>query len=152
MTLPYPSSPEISENIADSISRIEQNLEYLDGQITTATTKQVLKQSVDMTTNGLTTITGAGFTPTSVIVMACETTGKSQSWGMATSSTSRGCTYKTYARVAGSDTSLVLYLLQSAGASSSADLSSFNSDGAVFDFTAGGAVGLVMDILYIFMK
>ena len=154
MTLPYPDSPAVSENIADSISRIEQNIEYLDGQIADTSFAQVVLASVEMSTAWATVnVAGAGFTPTAVMAWGIDETGESMTWGMATSTAATGCVYKTYAGTAGSDASLLLYLLQASGASQQAELQSFHSDGAYIEFTkTGSPVGKVMTINYIFMR
>lgn len=156
MTLPYPSSPDKAENIGDSISRIEQNLEYLDGNIGLIAFKQVVSTSIEMSTaraSSTVNVAGVGFTPTGLMVWANEETGKSFSFGAATSNTLEGCSFVKYNSSVGVDSTLLYYLEQAAGASMEAVLQGFHSDGAYLELTRTGApVGAVMNINYIFIR
>lgn len=141
MTLPYPNSPDKDENIGQSITRIEQNLEYLDGQLRTTTIKHVVKTySMDTVgdAGGVQNVSGVGFTPTAVTVYAVETTGDSYSMGCNTDSND-ACVYRDYGGNVGSSSTVCAYLLQDSGDSQECVLTSYNSDGASFTWTETGA-------------
>jgi len=150
MTLPFPSSPVLGENIATSIDRIEQNLEYLDDALTTSTMKLINKTYDMATTAGAVAITGVGFTPASIVVFAMEYLGEAHSWG-ASDATSNMCTYSDYSVASGSSSTKLLYLLQAAGDSQEAVLTSYDSDGATLTFTKTGTPTGNMALILLFM-
>jgi len=154
MTLPFPNSPVKSENIATSISRIEQNLEYLDGQVSLSSLKYV-QSSFNMTTllDGANTlnVTGAGFTPTACIIFASEATGDSQSWGFADAA-GEGSTRRDYAGAIAASTTQCGYLQQSATNVVTIALDSFTADGADFTLTKTNSPTSAAFIIILFIK
>lgn len=157
MTLPYPDSPDVDENIGASISRIEQNLEYLDGVIAQTSFKHVTSLSVEMATRtGAFVVAGAGFQPTAMILHANELTGNSFCWGVATEiSSSVDCANlnidSSYG--GGHSSTAVLILSQTSANTLSASVASFFSNGVIMNFTKSGApTGEVMNMTYVFMR
>jgi hypothetical protein len=152
MTLPYPNSPDMGENIATSISRIEQNLEYLDGILVTSSFKLIYKAYDMSTTTGAVNITGVGFEPSAAIIFASETTGDSISFGVCDPDSASMCTYKDYSGAAGASDTNCLYLLQSAGNSQAAVFTSWDSDGMTLTFTeTGSCAAISMKLVILFM-
>ena len=144
MALPFPDSPVKGENIATSISRIEQNLEYLDGQVslTSFYVKYLTSEALDQ--NGTIQVRGIGFQPTACIVFASESTGNSVSWGMCDSDSSgdpdnQACNYETYDGTVASINAQVFYLSQASGVSTRAAVGDFVSDGLDLTWVAAGS-------------
>ena len=154
MTLPFPNSPVKNENIATSISRIEQNLEYLDGEITTTTFKTIYDtQNMSTLAAGANTvnITGVGFQPTAYILFAVETTGDSMSWGMG-DGTTEASIRRTYAGDSAISTSDSGFLQQALNDRLDIEFSSFDTDGATFTYRkTNSPISLVL-AMFLFMK
>jgi hypothetical protein len=160
MTLPYPDSPEIDENIGTSIPRIKDNLEYLDSLIGSGNVKTIVSTNVEMSTKfGTEIITGVGFQPRAMLTFGSYIGSHMNSWGGATeasagtSSVSIDChcvgQNETYAGVASSLSFLQIY--QTADTYIAGSVSNFNSDGAVLNWTKGGTpVSTAVNILYLF--
>lgn len=149
MTLPYPNSPDKDENIGQSITRIEQNLEYLDGQITTTQFKMVYKLYDMGTTNGATDITGVGFKPTAIVCFATETNNDSQSWGVYANNTER-CVYKDYNEDCDEYAGFI-YLKTGAATSMDGLVITTGDDGFTIDFGRTGTSGN-MSLIFLCMR
>lgn len=155
MTLPYPDSPDVDENIATSIERVKDNLEYLDGSATALiSSKTVLSTGINMATrSGAVAVSGVGFQPSAVIIYCCDRSANSASWGFATSATSMSCMYQDYISDIHTSATEILHLDQDVGKSQGAVLTSYGVDGATFTWTKTGLpVGSDMDVIYIFIK
>jgi len=136
MTLPFPDSPNTDENIADSITRIEQNLEYLDSGFSANT--KVVYYTADMTTDlGTVAYTGAGVTPKMVIIMARSTS--SSSWGVIDENGDEMVMYIPYTDLSATDTAKAVYLEQASGASQTAVVSALTADGVNLTWTKTGS-------------
>jgi hypothetical protein len=151
MTLPFPNSPAITEGIATSIDRIEQNLEYLDDAFVTSTMKLVQKTYDMAVTSGAVAITGVGFQPTAIIAIAGENTGDSQSWGFSDPTPDAMSIFRRYDEGSGHSTGNMVYLLQADGKSQVAAVTSYDSDGATLTWTKTGAPTGNMVITFLFM-
>lgn len=156
MTLPYPDSPDVDENIGASISRIEQNLEYLDGQIGTGAVKMIISASCDASRTGVVDVTGVGFTPKALVVHATEDGGNAQSWGMGcktstTNSASCACTW--FDGGGGGLSSLnCVEFYQTSGSVAFASISLFLSDGVRMNWSKTNTPsGNVLNLLYLFL-
>jgi len=138
MTLPYPNSPDKDENIAASISRIEQNLEYLDGVVSlTSFYVKYFTQALD--TNDDVSISGVGFQPTAVILFSIETTGNSSSWGMGDDSLNVGHTRQEYDGDTNGDDLRIGYLQQTIVKYTRVVLKEFTADGCTLTLSAGNS-------------
>ena len=129
MTLPYPSSPNLNENIADSIDRIEQNLEYLDDNLVTGTSKLHTATRAMAGVTGNVDYTVADITAKSIIVFAVEPAGDLSSWGFIDEDGLEYCVYLDYDGNYASDTSSCVHLLSASGKSQTATWVSY-SDGS----------------------
>jgi hypothetical protein len=87
MTLPYPDSPVVTENIATSISRIKDNLAYLDtlGLTGVGGSKIVVSAACNLSLKtGVQDIVGLGFQPKAMMIFATHTGKNTYSYGAAT--------------------------------------------------------------------
>lgn len=156
MTLPYPDSPEVTENIGASISRIKDNLEYLDGLIGSGNVKAIISTPSLVSKISTQAITGVGFKPKSMMVFANTYTQNNFSWGAATQ----------YSTCTSIDCNCVIQSEQFSGTASNTrfariyhdastyvegSVKSFDSDGATVNWSQNGSVaGGVGYIMYIF--
>jgi hypothetical protein len=156
MTLPYPDSPGIDENIATSITRINDNLDYLDGLIGSGNIKCILSNNVNLSTKTSTqVITGVGFEPKAMMVFGCMYGSYMQSWGGATVgslSTSVDCSYvaQTYTFGGTANEYHCLGLFTSTNTWVWASVSCFTDDGVRMNFSNINSCNGLADIMYIF--
>lgn len=145
MTLPYPDSPEITENIGTSISRIKDNLEYLDGLIGSGNIKTIMSTANVALKSGVQTITGVGFKPKAMMTFASYANAHMYSWGGATqysTCTSIDCSCvgqrENYAGIFSQLNFARLY--QSSDIYIEGSVQSFDNDGATVNWNQHGTV------------
>jgi hypothetical protein len=140
MTLPFPDSPNTGENIADSITWIEQNLEYLDGNLTTRSSK------IDADTRLLNAATGdvnyavSDITAQGILIMAYHA-GDVASWGFLDEDGTGYCMYRDYNGDFAVDTSNAINITTSATISQKAVWKAYNSGSFDLTWTKAGAGG-----------
>lgn len=130
MTLPFPDSPAMGENIADSITQIEQNLEFLDGNLTTRSSK-VHTETRDMEgASGDVNYPVSDITAKGVIIIASEPDADATSWGFIDEDGLEYCVYVDYDGNFIVDTSAAVHLITSVGTAQVATWKAFN-DGSL---------------------
>lgn len=159
MTLPYPDSPDMDENIAASIERMRSNFGYLDGLIGSGNVQCILSQSCELSTKtSVQVITGVGFEPKAMLAFATYDQSHMNSWGGATvgsvsTSVDNACVIQneTYAGTGSNFYFMTLIQQNSPLKFISGEVNYFTSDGANITFTNyGSASGRVGNIMYMF--
>jgi hypothetical protein len=130
MALPFPDSPNTDENIADSITRIEQNLEFLDANILTGTSKiHTATRAMDGGSGDVNYVI-SGLTAKSLIVFASEPSGDLVCWGFFDEDGTGYCVYRDYDGDYAADTSNGINLTSASGKSQTAVWKAYN-DGSI---------------------
>lgn len=159
MTIPYPDSPEIDENIAASIERMRANFNYLDGLIGSGNVQCILSQSVELSTkSGIQTIIGVGFEPKSMLAFVTYEGRHMNSWGGATvgsvsTSVDNACVFQRedYSGSGSNTYFMTLFQINSPTTFIAGKVNHFTDDGANITFTNyNSASGKVGNIMYIF--
>jgi hypothetical protein len=132
MALPFPDSPSLDENIATSIDRIEQNLEWLDDNLTTGTSKLHTTTRLLNAASGDVNYAVSGITAKSIIVFALHSTDV-VSWGFIDEDGLEYCVYLDYNGDFATDTSNAINITTSATISQKAVWKAYNSGS--FDLT-----------------
>jgi len=149
MTLPYPTTPSIYEDIKYSLTGMMANLNYLknlaEGEF------KVIYTTKNMTTDGAESITGVGFLPKAAIIMALESTLKSYSHGLIDPDGTDYSIYKdyddNYAR-----SNNAIQLLQASGKGQEATYNVWESDGVSLTWAKTGAPTGTATLLCVFIK
>jgi len=153
MALPFPSSPNIDENVGDSIDRIEQNLEYLDGTITNPFKFSV--KSASFNSAGTIDVNGVGFLPKAVFVIADTNfgSGGTLSWGVIGDDLVEMCMYQKYVGTPYVSNAAFFYIEQTTGNGYEGTITSFHADGIIIEVAEFGTPEsiYIADLYFLFI-
>jgi len=133
MTLPYPDKPAITDTFATIISNILDNSTDLDS----GGLLKVVSWDYNVSVAGANPVTGVGFTPTTVIIFACETVSDAASWGFQYGTTA----YESdvgYDGDTDASSSGITFLSIAADKYTYATISSYDADGFTLTWTKTG--------------